>query len=474
MRLLIFFMTLILVDAALCKPLLVFDTDHQISTAAQLQKWQTAGFTATDASHCLEQATNLTTCINKAMASNGAKKIRPVALITAARASNLLQSLKNETIFSSIIVLANSTLDINAIAKVRGNSATQITVLGDVTLPGTSLSHARHYVKKLNRAGFDARFFILPPLQNNIFEVNRERSALLSIVGQITNTKKPRNIFDAIMRRQHQWQRPPLNNKPFFSQFAVLKKYAMDDELKRLFGSHLESESHLLAQFPQESYRAFDLIPYLQKREKRGAKDINTGFVYMETHNGSIINLKLSDYAQYEPVIVLALDDEKNLFRLPTFYLTDRQYSWKEAEKTQVSARVLGAFLHFRKPVPQALYVALNKRIAIRFESIAYHKDNPLAVLGDIPDNVLSTIIGNCVYCHQVRNVGGYAGHINAGTGKLQGGFALALESYPLPVLKAFLFNQHEVAKKIGVNANLLPEPTAKALFEWLKEEKGN
>jgi hypothetical protein len=54
----------------------------------------------------------------------------------------------------------------------------------------------------------------------------------------------------------------------------------------------------------------------------------------------------------YQPVIVIGLDDEKNLFQLGVFYRAHREYSWKSGAQPPMMARPLGAFIHFLKEPP--------------------------------------------------------------------------------------------------------------------------
>lgn len=58
-------------------------------------------------------------------------------------------------------------------------------------------------------------------------------------------------------------------------------------------------------------------------------------------------------------------------------------------------------------------------------------------------------------------------------TGKPQGGFALALEDYPPEVWRNFLFNQAEVAKKMGATPNIVQESARPALFDLVNKTRG-
>ena len=60
--------------------------------------------------------------------------------------------------------------------------------------------------------------------------------------------------------------------------------------------------------------------------------------------------------------------------------------------------------------------------------------------------------------------------HVHAMTGKPQGGFALALEEYPPEVWRNFMFNQLEVAKKMGATPNIVPESARSVLFDLVNK----
>ena len=58
-------------------------------------------------------------------------------------------------------------------------------------------------------------------------------------------------------------------------------------------------------------------------------------------------------------------------------------------------------------------------------------------------------------------------------TGKPQGGYALALEDYPPEVWRNFLFNQTEVARKMGATPNIVQESARFALFDLVNKRRG-
>jgi hypothetical protein len=175
----------------------------------------------------------------------------------------------------------------------------------------------------------------------------------------------------------------------------------------------------------------------------------------------------------YKPVLVIGLDDEKNLFRLGVFYRANREYSWKTGAQPPMMARPLGAFIYFLKDPPEELSVQAAQ-YALTEDSFRLVGSDPLASLKDLQKDVYETVTyrNGCVYCHTLRGVGSRSHHVTAAAGKAHGGFALPLESYPPEVWKNFIFNQHAVAKKIGASPNTVAEETRNSFYELVNKSR--
>ena len=57
-------------------------------------------------------------------------------------------------------------------------------------------------------------------------------------------------------------------------------------------------------------------------------------------------------------------------------------------------------------------------------------------------------------------------------TGKLHGGFALPLESYPAEVWRTFMFQQIEVAKRMGATPNIVSDGARQTLFDLVNRSR--
>ena len=166
-------------------------------------------------------------------------------------------------------------------------------------------------------------------------------------------------------------------------------------------------------------------------------------------------------------MIVVGIDDEKNLFRFGVFYRALREYSWKPGPQPPMMARPVGAFIYFLKEPPAHLAPRAGY-YALTVDSFKLVAEDPLAPLADLPRAVYETLTfrNGCVYCHGFRAMTAKSHHSLAATGAARGGFALPLESYPAQVWKAFMFDQINVAKKIGASPNPVDEDAREALYK--------
>ncbi|MCZ6625689.1 MAG: alpha/beta hydrolase [Deltaproteobacteria bacterium] len=261
------------------------------------------------------------------------------------------------------------------------------------------------------------------------------------------------------------WLNPPFSTVPFWSQEKLIRSYPIDGRFVSTLATIYGPMKYELLEWSLERYYAIDLFSYLdslpQQQIGRGTYLIMTN-IRNEAQFWSLQQIK-----PYKPVIVVGIDNERNLFRLSVFYRMWHEYSWKAGPQPPVMARPVGAFIHFlKKPPPklepQVWHSALTKG------SFRLVETNPLAMFGELPKEVNEALTyrNGCLYCHRFRGVGSRSHHNLASTGAPYGGFALPLETYPPDVWKAFMFNQYEVAKKMGASPNIIDENAKQALFK--------
>jgi acetyl esterase/lipase len=276
-----------------------------------------------------------------------------------------------------------------------------------------------------------------------------------------------------LIEAKRRWRNPPFSTLAFWSERnkKLIRSYPVDrrfvEELALLYGSM----RYELLEWPLETYYAIDLFSYLDSLppEKIGRGD----YLTVTNFRNEKLFWERRQIEPYRPVIVVGLDEEKNLFRLGVFYQALKEYSWKSGAQPPLMGRPAGAFLHFLEPPPpelirQAPYYGLTEN------SFRRDKENPLAGLKDLPKEVNEALTARngCVYCHRFRGVGSESHHITASDSRPHGGLALPLESYPEEVWQAFIFNQEEVAQKIGASPNLVDEDARQSLYDLVVKSR--
>ena len=335
-------------------------------------------------------------------------------------------------------------------------------MLEDTAHPPQQIAASRRYAQALSKQGVDTQFLLVPPAHEHLFTRLGDRSITVRLIKHFMGVKEP-GRFDRILDGYRQWRSPLFDNNAFLAQPSLLKTYPADDGLRSMIKLFFHNEGYQLKQWPLAEYQAIDLLELAQGRR----------FVQLGNRLGQKVYLDLDRYAQYQPQIVVSIDDETNLYQLKLFYQTRQQYSWiDDGPRPALSVRPLGAFLHFRKPPPRVDWVPLLLRANLVYDQITFADEDPLAKLDQLPDKAEHIVLTNCVRCHSIEQVGGRAHHVVAATGEAQPGLALPLESYSRDVMRNFLFNQAEVARKIGVKPNGMPEDVARELFEWLHGRK--
>jgi acetyl esterase/lipase len=277
--------------------------------------------------------------------------------------------------------------------------------------------------------------------------------------------------FAILVEAKRRWRSPPFSTQSFWRRRELVRSYRVDQRFLNQLIPLYSTLSYELQEWPMEKFHAIDLFAFLESLppDKRGRGD------YLVTTN--VRNEKQywhrREIAAYQPVIVIGLDDEKDLFRLGIFYRANREYSWKEGPRPPLMARPLGAFIYFLKKPPQDLPIHASQ-YGLTENSFKLVTSDPLSPIKDLQKDVYETITvrNGCVYCHSLRGVGPQSHHVTAATAAKHGGMALPLESYPPEVWKDFIFNQESVAKKIGATPNTVAEPIRRPLFDLINQAR--
>ena len=270
-----------------------------------------------------------------------------------------------------------------------------------------------------------------------------------------------------LLKAYARWQYPPVDNEDFWQLKDHIRTVPATAAFEKSFRFHYRYENHQVKQMPFAEMTVFDLTSY------RDATAPGARYLRFDNLLGTVFVLDLEEYAPYQPVLVIGLDDETNMHRFAMFYQTNLMYSWK-TDVQNLSAQPLGPRLEFLKPPPAGLAVPPLMTSAITLDGISFSRTDPLAQIQQYTDDVRSVITthNKCVYCHGIADIGARAHHLDALTAQPQGGFALPLVEYSPEVMTAFLTEQAQVAKKIGMTPNAVPEPLLDAFAHWTAQQR--
>jgi arylformamidase len=298
------------------------------------------------------------------------------------------------------------------------------------------------------------------------------RSVMRDLLLSFTGAGSLDAFHAELWAARRKWQEPPLSTQPFWARPELVNTYPVTDRFLAGFGMIYDAGARFeLRSYPLREFHAIPLSRFLdsQPRERIGEGD----YLVLTNARREKVFWRLSDIAPYEPVIVIGLDDERNLFRLSSFYRNKLAYSWKD-EKPALSVRSLGAFMYFLKPPSDGVVSSTTAMYSLTSESFRRVRQDPLAVIADLPQDVREAVYfrNACVSCHGFRGTDVRSGHVKARDGTPQGGFALPLESYPPEVWRQFMFDNHKSAAAVGVRPNPVAEPAARKLFDIVVKER--
>jgi len=333
---------------------------------------------------------------------------------------------------------------------------------------------ARRFAARLRAAGqANVQEIVLQYFDHfTLMDLRAERSLMRDLVLNFIGMKSLDPYTDGLLRARRVWQEPPVSTEPFWADASLVRTYPIDDRFVQAFSRIYALDNVFeLKSYPLQTFHAIELTRFLETlpREKVGSGD----YLVLTNLRQEKVFWRLSEIEPYQPVIVVGVDDEHNLFRMTAFYHNKREYSWKE-EKPSLSARPLGAFIYFLKPAPARINAPTTAMYSLSVDSFKRVENDPLAVMADLPQEVheVLTFRHACISCHGFRGIDVRAGNIRARDGALQGGFALPLESYPHEAWRQFMFENHKSAAAIGVRMNMVTGPVANTLYQVVTEAR--
>lgn len=331
---------------------------------------------------------------------------------------------------------------------------------------------ARRFVRRLHQAGHTAVRDAIIPGRNHFTVVDLTREKLVrALIADFIGIKPLDRQGSDLLRLRQRWHQPPFSTEPLWHAGVPVRSYAVDARLRAALAQIYEDATFELSAYPLERFHAIDLLAYL---DSLPAERVGRGDHLIVTNvRGERLYFARAEIAPYRPVLVIGLDDERNLFRLNVFYRNRLEYSWR-SDQPPIMARPVGAFLHFLDEPPPALRPATRGGFGLSADSFRLAPAHPFAALANLAPEVRAILTGRepCLACHSFRGVGARTGHIEAATGKLHGGFALPLEDYPPEPWRRFVFDQNASARLIGVRPNPVEGPGAQALYELVEAER--
>lgn len=358
------------------------------------------------------------------------------------------------------------------IAHVRADAPSFLILTASSDLPGF-LVGAKKFADALRGVGHQNvdQFVILDEDHFSITQITGRHNEVRSLLLEFLKVQPLPSALAVLIEAKRRWVNPPFSTVPFWRHEKLIRSYPIERRFVQTLLPIYESMKYELLEWPLESYYAIDLFSYLDSLPQQQVGQGNY-LIITNLHNEKAF-WDRQQVEPYKPVIVIGIDDERNLFRLGVFYRALRQYSWKPGPRPPMMARPLGAFIYFLNEPPYELRPQ-HSHYALTINSFQLVDRDPLTLLGDVPKDVYEALTyrNRCIYCHSFRGIDSRSHHILASTGAPHGGFALPLESYPPDVWKAFIFNHHATAAKIGASPNVVQEETRQALYDLVVKSR--
>lgn len=332
---------------------------------------------------------------------------------------------------------------------------------------------ARRFAAALRAAGqSEVQEIIVPGADHStIMNFSHARHPARELLLEFTGAGKASPMISVLARARRVWQEPPYSTEPFWRYKDLIESHPVDERFRAALKKIYEYTAFELKSYLMHEFHAMDLGKFL---EREGADKVGRGdFLTLVNVRGEKTFWRLRELQAYQPVIVVGVDDERNLFRLTVFYQNKLEYSWK-SDTPYMMARSVGAFIYFLKPPPAELQPPTASMYALTMQGFRLSEEDPLAMMADLPRDIYQVMHHRnaCFSCHSFRGTGVRAGHVRARNGEPAGGYAIALEDYPPQALRRFLFEQEKSAAIMGVRPNAVTVTAARQLHELVAAER--
>ncbi|HKY01912.1 MAG TPA: alpha/beta hydrolase, partial [Burkholderiales bacterium] len=310
---------------------------------------------------------------------------------------------------------------------------------------------AREFVEALSDKKVEVDYLVVPGLDHLSIARPEARSNPLEhlMLWRMGVAALPETL-ESLRAARRIWLQPPLSTQSFWQHYpALIESRPVDKRFRQALSFLYQDTRYELRGWPLQRYHRIELMKLLE------ASDTSGDYVVLRNALDEVQVWHRSEIETYKPVIVVGLDEEKNLFRLHRFYRMKRQYSWQDTSAPPMMVLPLGAFVYFEEVPPPRLKAQLW-HYSLTSSGISRSATDPLAaVRGHLPELLeVITAKNGCMYCHMLGTTGSRAHHLTAREAQAHGGYALPLENYPAEVIDAFLDHQEETALKMGATPN--------------------
>lgn len=352
-------------------------------------------------------------------------------------------------------------------AKLARADAPRFLVLSAHGDAPTSSQSSRALVRALERAGAKAVHGYHASLReaHTLTNLSGEKNDVADVVAALVRAEPRPGNGETGWALSDEWgPHAPLTSEPFWKDERLVVRRPTDARFRAAVRNVFGEMARDLEPWPAATYDAIDLGDYLRAHPELGSGD----WLEITNARGEKLVLPRTEIDRKKPVIVVGIDDERNLFRMFVTYNVHRTYSWKpETEPRPLMIRHVGAFLYaVGEPAPPVTVPTLAE-FALTTASFRVVDDDPLAVARKAPAALAATLTNEqgCLQCHTLHGAGGRAHHVRASDGQVAEAHGLPLEQYPRDVLRRFLFEQDAVAKSFGVGPLHVSEAVANQLL---------
>jgi acetyl esterase/lipase len=272
---------------------------------------------------------------------------------------------------------------------------------------------------------------------------------------------------------RRRWRQPPFSTEPFWELGVPVQSFPVDERFLATARSLFAGLAHRRMVWEPERFHAVELEALL---DALGPERVGSGpWLTLGNVHGERTTLSLEEIRLHRPVLVIGIDDDRNLFTIPDIFRLEHAYSWRDApEDPPFLARPMGAFLYLLEPPEEPRLPTSRARFSVAAGGLARSTDDPLAALRELDPAALRilTVEGGCIQCHSLRGLGGRGRRLRARDAEPHGAEALPLEEYPPEVWRRFCFEPRTTADLFGSWPHPGPGPAAGALHDAVERER--